>query len=171
MKSTYQLVFLIFLTFLIQTQVSISGRHLNLSVVMVYFFGLKSLPRQCKFKMDPYFGSRAEIKSMVFGAFVGLIEDILAGSIIGPNFFSKGLIGFLTVLVFTEIVFKWTLFLGVITIVIFTLLDGIIVTGFRVIFASININIIDVLKTIAVQTIVSIPFGIILKPKKFRLID
>ncbi|GER93406.1 hypothetical protein A45J_1146 [hot springs metagenome] len=135
--------------------------------MMVYFFGLRSLSRH--FRTDIYFGNRAEIKSMIFGALVGLVEDMLTGSIIGPNFFSKGLIGFLTVVIFTEVVFKWTLFLGVIILAFFTMLDEIIVAGFRVIFTGMNIDIIDVLKTTVMQIVVSIPFGIILKPKKFRL--
>lgn len=161
--------FFIFLTFLIQTQLSIFHRPLNLSIVLVYFFSLKSLPRS--HKTDVYFGSRSEIKSTVFGAFVGLLEDILSGSIIGPNFFSKGLTGFLTIVVFTEVVFKWTSLLGVITIVVFTILDGVMVAGSRIIFTSINISILDALQTIAIQTIVNMPFGIILKPSKFRLTD
>jgi len=161
--------FFIFLTFLIQTQLSIFHRPLNPSIVLVYFFSLKSLPRS--HKADVYFGSRSEIKSTVFGAFVGLLEDILSGSIIGPNFFSKGLTGFLTIVVFTEVVFKWTPLLGVITIVVFTILDGVMVAGSRIIFTSINISILDALQTILIQTVANIPFGIILKPSKFRLTD
>lgn len=161
--------FFIFLTFLIQTQLSIFHSPLNLTVVTVYFFSLKSLPRHPK--TDVYFGSKSELKSAVFGAFVGLLEDILSGSIIGPNFFSKGLTGFLTIVVFTEVVFKWTPLLGAITIIIFTILDGVIVTGSRIIFTNINISILDVLQTILIQTGVNIPFGIILKPSKFRLTD
>ncbi len=159
----------IFLTFLIQTQLSIFHRPLSLSIVLVYFFSLRSLPR-CH-RADVYFGSRSEIKSTAFGAFVGLMEDILSGSIIGPNFFSKGLTGFLTIVVFTEVVFKWTPLWGVITIVVFTILDGVLVAGSRIIFTSINISILDALQTIAIQTVVNIPFGIIVKPSKFRLTD
>jgi cell shape-determining protein MreD len=159
----------IFLTFLIQTQLSILGKPLNLSIVLVYFFSLKSLPRS--HKTDVYFGSRSEIKSTVFGAFVGLLEDILSGSIIGPNFFSKGLTGFLTIVVFTEVVFKWTPLLGVITIVVFTILDGVMVAVSMIIFTSINISILDALRTILIQTVANIPFGIILKSSKFRLTD
>ncbi len=161
--------FFIFLTFLVQTQLSVSHSLLNLTVVLVYYFSLKILPRHPK--MDVYFGSRSEIKGMAFGAFVGLLEDILSGSIIGPNFFSKGLTGFLTIVVFTEVVFKWTPFLGAITIIVFTILDGVMVTGFRIIFTNINISIQNALHMIAIQTVANIPFGIILKPSKFRLTD
>lgn len=161
--------FFIFLTFLLQTQLSIFHSPLNLTVVLVYYFSLKILPRRPK--TDVYFGSRSEIKGMAFGAFVGLLEDILSGSIIGPNFFSKGLTGFLAVVVFTEIVFKWTQLLGAITIIMFTILDGVLVTGSRIIFTNINISILDALQMIAIQTVANIPFGIILKPSKFRLTD
>ncbi|MCL4537869.1 MAG: hypothetical protein M1610_09795 [Nitrospirae bacterium] len=158
----------IFLTFLVQTQLSIFNTSLNLAVVLAYSFALKSLPRS---QEAGYFGSRAEIKSTVFGAGIGLLEDILAGSIIGPGFFSKGLIGFISVVAFTEVVFKWTPFLGVIAMIILTVIDGIIVTGLRFIFTNININMIDTLKTIFIHAIVNIPFGIIFKPSGFKLTD
>ncbi len=161
--------FFIFLTLLIQTQFSVFNAPLNMTVVLTYYFALKSLPR--KSMTDGYFGSRAEIKSTAFGALVGLLEDIISGSIIGPNFFSKGLIGFISVLTFTEVVFRWTPVLGVITVIVFTILDNIIVTGSRIIFSGINISMLNALHTAIIQAIVNMPLGIILKPTKFRLTD
>ncbi len=161
--------FFIFLVFLAQTQFSAFRIMINLTTVLVYYFGLKSLPRESK--LGGYFGGKAEIKSTAFGSAVGLLEDIISGSIIGPNFFSKGLTGFVSVMAFTEVVFKWTPLLGVIIVIILTVLDGVVVTGLRVIFTNININIIDALQTIFIQAIVNIPFGIIFKPSRFRLTD
>lgn len=162
-------IFIIFLTFLLQTQFSFFRSPLTFTVVLAYYFALKSLPRQSHW--GGYFGSGAEIKSAAFGAFIGLLEDILSGSIVGPNFFSKGLIGFISVVAFTEVVFKWTPLLGIITIVLFTALDGIVVTGMRFLFASIHINVVAAAQIIFIQALVNIPAGIILKPKKFRLTD
>ncbi|MCL4457454.1 MAG: hypothetical protein M1147_09530 [Nitrospirae bacterium] len=162
-------IFIIFLTFLLQTQFSFFRSPLTFTVVLAYYFALKSLPRQSQ--GGEYFGSGAEIKSAAFGAFIGLLEDILSGSVAGPNLFSKGLIGFIGVVAFTEVVFKWTPVLGIITIVLFTALDGIIVTGMRSLFTSIHINAVTAAQIIFIQALVNIPFGIILKPKKFRLTD
>ncbi len=162
-------IFIIFLTFLLQTQFSFFRSPLTFTVVLAYYFALKGLPRQSH--SGGYFGSGAEIKSAAFGAFIGLLEDILSGSIVGPNFFSKGLIGFISVVAFTEVVFKWTPLLGIITIVLFTALDGIVVTGMRFLFASIHINVVAAAQIIFIQALVNIPAGIILKPKKFRLTD
>lgn len=161
--------FFIFLVFLAQTQFSVFHSMINLTIALVYYFSLKNLPRQSK--SGGYFGGKAEIKSTVFGSAVGLFEDIISGSIIGPNFFSKGLTGFISVMAFTEVVFKWTPLLGVIIIIILTFLDGAIVTGLRVVFTNTNINSIDALQTIFIQAIVNIPFGIIFKPSRFRLTD
>ncbi|MBI5212642.1 MAG: hypothetical protein HY957_04635 [Nitrospirae bacterium] len=162
-------IFLIFMAFLLQTQFSFFRSPLTFTVVLAYYFALKSLPRQAY--SGGYFGSGAEIKSAAFGAFIGLLEDILSGSVVGPNFFSKGLIGFISVVAFTEVVFKWTPVLGIITIVLFTALDGIIVAGMRFLFTAIHINVVAAAQIIFIQALVNIPAGIILKPKKFRLTD
>lgn len=159
-----------FLTFLIQTQASsFLNTKLNLTIILVYFFSLQNLPRPSNTR--GYYASNAEIKSVLFGAAIGLLEDILAGSIIGPAFFSKGLIGFLGVIAFTGVFFKWTPLLGCIAVIIFTFLDGAIGAVFRILFSSIDINVIEALKTILIQTLINIPFGIIFMPKKFRLTE
>lgn len=168
--------FFVFLTFLIQTQFSIFNTPLNLTVVLSYSFALKSLPRKTNTfafhsMTDGYFGSRAEMKSTAFGALVGLLEDIISGSIIGPNFFSKGLIGFISVVAFTEVVFKWTPVFGVIMVTVFTVLDGVIVASSRIVFSNIQISMLNAVQTLIIQAIVNIPFGIIFKPAKFRLTD
>lgn len=162
----FKWLFLIILTFLAQTQFSIFYIPLNLPVVLVYFFSLKSLPTFDK--AGSYFGSRAETGSTLFGVFIGFIEDIISGSVIGPALFSKGFIGLISIILFTEVVFKWTPLLGAIVIGIFTVIDGLIITGLRLVFSDANINMLDVLRTIAVQVIVNVPFGIIFKPGKFK---
>lgn len=166
----FKWIFFSFLTFLIQTQgSSFFNISLNFTVVFVYFFALKNLPRQSN--TSGYYSGTSEIKCTAFGAVIGLLEDMLSGSIIGAAFFSKGLIGFLTVVTFTGIFFKWTPLLGCIAVIIFTFFDGIMVAIFRILFSNIDINAIDALKTIFIQTLINIPFGIIFMPKNFRLTD
>jgi hypothetical protein len=160
-------IFFIFLTFLVQTQLSFFITPLNLSIVVVYFFGLTSLPRQSTAAWsDKYFGSRAEIKSTAFGASVGLLEDILSGTIVGPGFFSKGLAGFFSVVVFTDVVFKWTPLIGAAAMTILTILDGAIIAVLRLFFSDISINIFEIFYSILIQAVINIPFGIILKPRE-----
>ncbi|MCL0050020.1 hypothetical protein M1M87_01260 [Thermodesulfovibrionales bacterium] len=105
------------------------------------------------------------MKSTAFGAGVGLLEDIISGSIIGPGVFSKGLIGLFSVVVFTDVIFKWTPLIGVVIIIILTIADGSIIVGLRVFLDNININIFNVFQAIFIQTAFNMPFGIILKPK------
>lgn len=155
-------LFLIFLTFLIQTQINPYGRPLNISVVLVYFFILRTNIQQARiygFSIIP------EAKGLLFGAFVGLLEDILSGSIIGPALFSKGLIGIIITIVFSDVIFKWTYLSGIIVLIIMTIMDGLLVSGIRTLFENLHINKEGFAINIIFQTIINIPFGIIIRPK------
>lgn len=158
-------IFFIFLIFLAQTQIAIFNMPLALTVVIVYAFGVKSLE---KAKTDKYSGKHSsvglEIKSAAFGACVGLLEDIIAGEILGPAFLSKGIIGFLTIVIFTDIVFRWTPLIGIIIMAALTIFDNIIVIGLQILFAGISISYFKVLQILFVQALVNIPFGIIFRP-------
>ncbi len=162
-------IFFIFLIFLAQTQIVIFNMPLNLAVVIVYAFGIKSLE---KAKTDKYSGKYSsiglEIKSAAFGACVGLLEDIIAGGILGPAFLSKGIIGLLTIVIFTDIVFKWTPLIGIIVMTILTIFDNIIVTGLQMLFAGTSISYFKVLQILFVQALINIPFGIIFRPGLHR---
>lgn len=161
----FKWIFFVFLTFLIQTQISIFHHPLNLTVVLVYIFGLKSLALQPAARARGHFGSTVEIKSISFGAGIGILEDIISGAIIGPGFFSKGIIGFISVTAFKNLIFKWTPLVGGIALVILTIFDATIFTGMRVLFTGININGFIVLQAIFIQAIFNIPFGIIFKAR------
>jgi cell shape-determining protein MreD len=101
----------------------------------------------------------------MFGAFIGLMEDILSGPLIGASFFSKGFLAFLTIQSFSGLFFRWTPLLGVIVISALTFLDNVIILGFRMIFSESSMNIMPYLKMIFIQIITNLPFGIIIKPK------
>lgn len=154
-------LFLIVLVFLLQTQFYLLKDFFNITVALVYFFGLKSLRNV---SAREYSSSRIEVESIIFGIAVGLAEDILSGSIIGPGLLSKGIIGLITPVIFTSMVFKWTPLWGVIIIAIFTILDGVIVMGSRVLFTGIHLTGVNVLQMLLIQPIMNIPFGIFLKP-------
>lgn len=150
------------MAFIVQTQLSFLHNSLNLTIVVVYLFGLRNLDRVPE---RGYFSSRSEIETTAFGALTGLAEDILMGSLIGPGFLSKGLTGFFTSVIFSDVVFRWTRIWGAAAIAVFTLLDGVILIGARSMFSDLNINSPHVLQSIIVQILLNIPFGIILKPK------
>jgi len=164
-------IFFIFLIFLAQTQIAIFSLPLNLTVVIVYAFGVKSLE---KAKTDKYLGKYSsmglEIKSAAFGASIGLMEDIIGGGILGPAFLSKAIIGFLSIVIFTNIIFRWTPLIGIIVIAALTIFDNIVVTGLQILFAGISVSYFKVLQILFVQALINIPFGIIFRPTSYKSI-
>ncbi len=106
------------------------------------------------------------MKITSFGALIGLIEDIISGSLIGVSAFSKGTVAFLTIQAFNNIFFKWTPLLGCIVIIILTFVDNIIILGLRKLFLLSSINVFSIAEMILIQTIINLPFGIILKANK-----
>ncbi|MDI6801723.1 MAG: hypothetical protein QMD01_06730 [Thermodesulfovibrionales bacterium] len=155
----------IFFAFLIQNRLRIFGFPLTISTALVYYYGVKGIHR--KYRTDGYVGSTAELKSTAFGAFVGMLEDILSGSIIGPALFSKGLIGFFSIITFTDVLFKWTPLAGGLVIAVFTCIDGTVFAALRMLFSDITPNISVIFQTIIIQAVLNIPFGIIFKPADY----
>src|SRR5208337_172963 len=137
-------------------------RHFsNLTVVLVYYFGLKSHQRNAD---RDFSGSKSELESVAFGVIIGLMEDVISGSIIGPGLLSKGLLGLMTPVVFTDMIFKWTPLWGAIIVVIFTLFDGMVVVSSRIMFTGIHVTGALLFQAMCVQSVLNIPFGILLRP-------
>jgi rod shape-determining protein MreD len=139
---------IILLTVLVQGSVSLIHIKLNLTVILVCYIGMK----------------RGEIPGMFFGALIGLIEDIISGSLLGPNILSKGLIGYLSSSLYRKL-FIWTPLIGAINIFSLTFLDCSIVFILRSIFDKIPVDIGAALFIIMVQSLVNAPLGIFIKPK------
>lgn len=149
--------------FLAQTQFSFSFGRLNITVILVYYYGLKTLG---EINSREFFGTHAEIRSAVFGGLVGLAEDIISGTLAGPSFLSKGLIGFFTPLLFMDVIFRWTPLWAAMVIALFTVMDGIVVIGARMIFGEVNVNMPHAVREVIFQALVNIPLSMILKPGK-----
>lgn len=149
--------------FLVQTQFSFAFGRLNITAVLVFYFGLKSLGGV---NSRDFFGMNAEIRSAGFGALVGLSEDIISGTPVGPSLLSKGLIGLFTPLLFMDVIFIWTPLWAGIVIALFTLMDGIVVIGARMLFSDVNVNMVQAVQESIFQTLVNIPLSMILKPGK-----
>lgn len=147
----------------VQTQLSFPFGHLNITVVLVYYYGLKTLendnPRE-------FHGARLELRGALFGVLVGLAEDTISGHVLGPYFLSKGLIGFLTPLLFMDVIFKWTPLWAGIIIAVFTVMDGVIVIGAGMIFSEFNVNTASAVQETLFQVLLNVPLGMLLKAGK-----
>ncbi len=154
-------ILLALLVFLLQTQCYFIRHFSNLTVILVYYFGLKSHQRNAD---RDFSGSKSEFESVAFGVIIGLMEDVISGSIIGPGLLSKGLLGLMTPVVFTDMIFKWTPLWGAITVIIFTLFDAVVVVCSRIMFTGIHVSGEILFQVMCVQSIMNMPFGILLQP-------
>ncbi len=140
---------MLFFTFIVQGSISIFDITPNLTAVLACYAGIKG----------------KEVKGMLFGSFIGIVEDSISGAFLGPNLLSKGLIGYLSSLMYSRF-FIWTPLLGAVSIFILTLTDGLIVFLSRSLFANIPVSIGTGLLIIIMQSLFNAPLGIFLRPKK-----
>jgi hypothetical protein len=150
------------LALLFQPKLSLFEYPPNLSVAVVYAFGIKNALQHSAASSSADVSS--EIKATIFGAAVGLIEDCMTGSMIGPNILSKGLTGFISSFVFRDIFFLWESSLGSIVLCLLTMADGIVVVGSRLLFSNTVIGGRAVVELIIIQAIMNIPIGLLVKP-------
>lgn len=157
-------IFLLLIVFIAQIKLStIFNTPLNFLILLVYAYSLKNLPVQPQ--KDIYQDWIKNIKIIFFGVLIGFFEDLLSENLIGPSIFSKGMIAFLTVHFFSSLFFRWTPLLGAIFLSVLTLIDNLILYGFRILFSHTNISNLFLLKTILLQMVLNLPFGIIIKSK------
>jgi hypothetical protein len=155
-------VFITAFVLLLQPKLALFDCPLNLTLALVYVFGIKTASYQ-----PAASGSddvTPEIRSTLFGAGVGLIEDAMIGSIIGPNLLSKGLVGFMSSIVYRDIFFQWESVLGGVVLSVFTLLDGLVVIAARQLFSNMTIGGPAVVELVIIQAVMNIPIGLVLKP-------
>lgn len=149
-----------FAAFFAQTHFSVFDIPLNVTAVLVYAFGLKTLSSRA----ETFFWTSSELKSTVMGAVIGFVGDTLSGSIVGPEVFSKGAVGFLTPIIFTDVLFRWTPLFGALALCLLSILDGAVSLALRFLFTDITISHAGFLQTIVVQGLMNTAFGVILKP-------
>lgn len=160
-------LFIILLAFTLQTQITIADIPFNFVALVVYMFVLQLGSR---LKKEEYASGilELEIKSAVFGAALGILDDIISGTIIGPSFLSKGLIGFFVAVLFGSVFFKWTPLLGCIVIFAITTLDGVLQVIIRMVFSEIQIDFFSALSIIMIQALINLPLGLLIKPSEYR---
>jgi len=133
---------------ILQGSISFFDISPNLTVILACYAGIK----------------KREVKGMLIGSVIGIVEDSLSGAFLGPHLLSKGLIGYLSSLIYRRF-FIWTPLLGIITMSVLTFIDGLIIFASRSIFDRMPASVLVALFMILIQSLFNAPFGFILRPK------
>lgn len=120
MKTFSFYVLLAFLLLSVQATV-FSGVKPDFILVLVCFYSLR----------------HGQMKGMIYGAFTGFLIDSASGVILGPNMFSKFLIGFMISSIRQKL-FQWNIIVSASIIAIFSLMDMVLVYLFLETFAGIS---------------------------------
>ena len=134
--------------FVLQGSISFFDISPNLTVILACYAGIR----------------KKEVKGMLIGSVIGMIEDSISGAFLGPHLLSKGLIGYLSSLTYSRF-FIWTPLLGMITLFVLTFIDGLIIFASRSIFDRMPAGFLVALFMIVIQSLLNAPFGFILRPK------
>jgi rod shape-determining protein MreD len=142
-------IVIIFFTIIIQGSISLFDVTPNFTAVLAYYLGVK----------------RGEINGMFLGSFIGILEDSLSCTFLGPNLLSKGMIGYLSSLISSKL-FIWTPVLGIISIFVLTITDSFIVFMSRSVFHIMPVSISAALFIFLIQSLLNAPLGIFIKPNE-----
>ena len=148
MKYFYWLL-MIFFSFLLQGHISVLGVSPNLSVLLVYYAGIR----------------HGEIKGMLAGVLIGSLEDIMSLSLLGPNLLSKGIIGFSSAFFVTGGLFRWTPLLGIIAVLLLTFLDNSMTFLTLSLFDKVPAAVSNALFISLMQSLLNAPAGIFIRPE------
>jgi rod shape-determining protein MreD len=140
--------FLTVLCFVLETKLEALGIRPNLTVLPVYYVGLRHGPG----------------KGVLFGAFIGIIADSLSGGILGPNLLSKGAAALLASTI-TGSYLNWTPVLGAIGLFVITWADGIISLAALSVFAETPAIISVAAMAMLGQATVNCVAGVFIRPK------
>jgi rod shape-determining protein MreD len=138
----------IFLAFVIQTKISIFGVPPDITAAVAYYLGLNS----------------GATKGLLFGSFIGLVEDSVGGTILGPNLLGKGMVGFFASFL-SGTLFRWTPMLGMVSLVILTVLDGVVVFWTRAVFETAPASFSTGFVTSLMQGLLNAIIGFVIRPK------
>jgi rod shape-determining protein MreD len=137
-----------FLTFGIQGSLSFFDITPKFTVILACYAGIRE----------------GEAKGLFIGSLIGIIEDSFSGTLLGPNLLSKGLVGYLAAFLYSKF-FVWTPVLGILTIMVLTMADSIVVYMSRSIFDTMPSGIGAAAFIIVMQSLFNAPIGIFLKKK------
>ncbi len=134
--------------FLIQSVISIELIKLNLTLLLVYYFGLK----------------KGELQGVAVGISVGFLEDTLSGQLIGPGMLGKGLAGILPAYL-SDGFFIWTPLLGMLAV--FALDETVVYTSLSI-FSQRPAPLQDFIALTFVKALINAPFGWLIRPEDDR---
>jgi rod shape-determining protein MreD len=141
--------FLIFLAFLIQNSISILAVSPNLTVLVVYYIGIR----------------HGGTKGLLIGALIGAIEDILSSSMIGPNMLAKGIVGLLSASFLSGNFLVWTPFFGTIVVAFLTFTSSTVVFLSLTLFEKLPTHPATALYTSTMQSLINAIAGIFMRPE------
>jgi rod shape-determining protein MreD len=139
------------LLFVLEAKLSVLGIRPNLTVLLVYFVGLRHGPT----------------RGLLFGALVGVIADSISGNILGPNMLGKGTVGFLSSLM-TRGPFNWTPLFGLIGVIVLTLGDGIMAFSSMAVFSHMPTTLSNAAFIISGQAALNAVAGLYIRPEDER---
>ncbi|GMT47564.1 MAG: hypothetical protein IEMM0007_1130 [bacterium] len=135
--------------FLLQSVISTELIKVNLTLLLVYYFGLK----------------RGELQGAAVGISVGFLEDTLSGQLIGPGMLGKGLVGILPAYL-SDGFFIWTPLLGMLAVFTLTVFDETVIYTSLSLFAQRPAPFQDFLALTLVKALINAPFGWLIRPGK-----
>ena len=138
-----------FLALLLQSSISILGVFPNLTVLLVYYIGIR----------------HGSTKGLISGVIIGAIEDSLSSAILGPNMLVKGMVGLFSASFISGNMLIWTPILGIIAAALLTFMDNTI--GFLSVslFYRLPTNPSSALFAATMQSLMNAPAGIFIRPK------
>lgn len=139
----------LFLTLILQGNFSLFNVIPNFTIVFAFYAGLK----------------HGDIKGLAIGALIGAIEDSLSSMFLGPNMLSKGIAGFLASYLYTKF-FIWTPIIGMISMVIFTFTDSLVIFMLKSVFDKMPTDALTALTIILIRSLINAPFGYFIKPRE-----
>lgn len=138
----------VILSFIIQTNASLFGISLNLTAAAVYFIGINS----------------GTTKGVLTGSIIGIVEDSIAGGLLGPHLLGKGIAGFLSSLLLGSFV-RWTPLLGFLGLFFITIIDSLIGFLARSVYEPMPSSFLNIGLILLTQGLINSAMGLFLRPK------
>ena len=140
---------IIFLAFLLQSSLTILAVSPNLTVLVVYFIGIR-------------YGRTSGLLS---GVLIGALEDSLSSAMLGPNMLAKGMVGLLSASFISGNFLIWTPLLGSIVAALLTFTGNTVAFLSLALFDKLPAPIPTALFTTTMQSLLNASAGIFMRPE------
>jgi len=143
------LVLIIFLAFLLQSSISILAISPDLTVLVVYFIGIR-------------YGGK---KGLLSGVLIGALEDSMSSAMLGPHMLAKGMVGLLSASFLSGNFLIWTPLLGTIAVAFLTFTDNTVIFLSLSLFDKPPTHPLTALFTATMQSLMNALTGIFMRPE------